>query len=338
VVHVLYNNGAQNISDAQIRGQIEALNRDFRRHNADTLNTPARFRHLGADAAIEFVLATADPMGRPTHGIVRRQTNVARFKTDDRIKRSSQGGSDAWDSRSYLNIWVGNMDGVIGYASAPGCDPSIDGVVLSHTVCGNNLAGNFSLGRTAVHEVGHWLGLRHIWGDTFCGADGIADTPPQGSFTPGCPNTFRSSCNNAALGDMYMNYMDYTNDACMNLFTFGQVQRMRLLFELGGARAGLLQSKGLNEPWSEAAPAPQEPQLVTMKCYPNPVVNNLTLELPASFIGKTLLLSNAQGVLVSRVVVTSIRQTVPVHHLPNGMYFLQGESDDRKLQQKFLKL
>lgn len=339
VVHVLYANAAQNIPDAQIRGQIEALNRDFRRRNPDTSNTPARFRPLGMDAAIEFVLATADPLGRPTNGIVRKQTNVARWRTDDRIKRSSQGGSDAWDSRSYLNIWVGNMEGVIGYASVPGCDPAVDGVVLSHTVCGTNLSGNYNMGRTGVHEVGHWLGLRHIWGDTYCGNDGVDDTPQQGSFTPGCPNTFRSSCTNGSLGDMYMNYMDYTFDACMNLFTIGQVSRMRALFDAGGARAALLQSKGLHAPWTEAAPLPVETVTTTaIRFYPNPVVSNLTLELPNYFLGKTLTLSDANGVVVSRIVVTAPRQAVAMAHLPRGVYFLQGDAGEQKLRQKFIKL
>src|ERR1043165_4981181 len=100
------------------------------------------------------------------------------------------------------------------------------------------------MGRTAVHEVGHWLGLKHIWGDAACGDDLVEDTPPQGWYTQGCPTGFHSSCNNGVMGDMYMNYMDYTSDACMNLFTAGQKQRMRALFATGGARASLLQSKG----------------------------------------------------------------------------------------------
>lgn len=340
VVHVVYNNAAQNISEGQIKAQIEALNRDFRRRNADTLNTPLRFKNLGADVLIEFALATADPKGRPTNGIVRKSSNVTRWKGDDKIKFSAQGGSDAWDSRSYLNIWVGNMEGVIGYSSVPGSDATVDGIVLAHTVCGNNLGGAYSLGRTGVHEVGHWLGLRHIWGDDYCGDDLVHDTPKQGNFTPGCPTAFRTSCSNGTLGDMYMNYMDYTNDACMSLFTNGQAQRMRALFEAGGPRAALLESKGLNQPWT--APAPEVMELVVKplpsRVYPNPVSSQLTIEVGEEFVGKTAFITNANGVTVSRVVVTTTKQTISLAHLPKGMYLLQMESGKTKIREKLIKL
>ena len=108
-MHVLYNVASQNISDAQIKSQIDALNRDFRKQNFDTTSTPARFKTIAADMQIEFVLATADPMGRPTNGVVRKQTNVTEWKMDDKIKFTAQGGDDAWDSKYYLNFWVGNM-------------------------------------------------------------------------------------------------------------------------------------------------------------------------------------------------------------------------------------
>ncbi|HWJ89481.1 MAG TPA: hypothetical protein VNR87_00135, partial [Flavisolibacter sp.] len=120
VVHVLYKTTAQNISDEQIRSQIDALNRDFRRKNKDSINTPARFRNVAADVPIEFYLATADPKGRATNGILRKSTNVTYWSMDDKIKFTAQGGDDAWDTRYYLNFWVGNMVGVLGYASIPG--------------------------------------------------------------------------------------------------------------------------------------------------------------------------------------------------------------------------
>src|SRR6476620_6415479 len=136
VVHVLYNTAAQNISDAQIMSGMAALNRDFRRQNSDTVNTPARFKSVAADVEIEFQLATADPNGRPTSGILRKQTTVPYFDMDDKIKFSAQGGDDAWDTKSYLNIWMGNTRRLLGYATMPGGDAAIDGVVINYTAFG----------------------------------------------------------------------------------------------------------------------------------------------------------------------------------------------------------
>ncbi|MGZ8545387.1 MAG: M43 family zinc metalloprotease, partial [Flavisolibacter sp.] len=201
VVHILYKSALENISDEQVRSQIEVLNRDFRRRNADTVNTPLRFKAFAADVPIEFFLATADPYGRSTNGIVRKQTSTAQWKVDDKIKYSAYGGDDAWDSRSYLNIWVGNLGGTQGYSSMPGGAPEKDGIAIHFTAFGTiNSSAPHHLGRTAVHETGHWLGLKHIWGDTYCGDDMVDDTPKQGNFTTGCPTGFRTSCNNNATG------------------------------------------------------------------------------------------------------------------------------------------
>ena len=208
VVHVLYRTDAQNISDLQIKSQLDVLNNDFRRRNADSNKTPERFRQLAADVQIEFVLATADPDGRATTGIIRKKTNVTDWKTDDKIKFSAQGGDDAWDSRQYLNIWIGNLGQILGYSSVPGGAPEKDGIAINTSAFGTiNVSAPYHLGRTAVHEMGHWLGLRHIWGDTYCGDDLVDDTPKQGNFTSGCPSRFRSTFNNGTTtGDMYMNY------------------------------------------------------------------------------------------------------------------------------------
>jgi hypothetical protein len=344
VVHVLYNSPAQNISDAQIKSQIDALNRDFRRNNPDSINTPQRFKSLAADTEIEFVLATADPSGRATTGIIRKQTSVKDWSMDDKIKFNAQGGDNAWDSRYYLNIWVGNMR-TLGYSSTPGAAADKDGVVITYTAFGTiNTSAPYNMGRTAVHEVGHWLGLKHIWGDTYCGDDMVDDTPRQGNFTPGCPSGFRSSCSNGTVGDMYMNYMDYTSDACINLFTNGQKSRMRSLFLPGGPRASLLQSKGLSEPWNSfEEPATSEEAPVAeskVKIYPNPAQSDITLDFGAdqTWTGKELLIINTSGIAVQKLTITRGIQKVNIGQLKPGIYFVQGINGDVRMRMKIVKM
>jgi hypothetical protein len=249
VVHVVYNTSTQNISQAQIQSQIDILNADYRKLNADTANVPTLFKSIAADCKIEFVLAKRDPAGNATNGIVRKQTATTSFSSNDNVKYSSKGGDDAWASGSYLNLWVCPLGGgLLGYAQFPGSGSALtDGVVVNVTAFGNTgtAAAPFNKGRTATHEVGHWLNLYHIWGDdsgACTGSDNVGDTPNQGAENYGCPIYPRASCSNTS--DMFMNYMDYVDDACMNMFSVGQGSRMSALFASGGARASLLTSLG----------------------------------------------------------------------------------------------
>jgi len=253
VVHVVYYNATQNISDSRILSQIQVLNDDFRRLNADAANTPSAFQGVAADCEINFCLATQDPNGNATTGIQRRQTTVNGFGTNDNVKFFSSGGLDAWDRNKYLNIWVCNLSGsLLGYAQFPGGPASTDGVVCDFAYFGTTGATPpFDKGRTTTHEVGHWLNCYHIWGDdgTSCsGTDQVGDTPNQADENYGCPTFPTVSCSNGPNGDMFMNYMDYTDDACMNLFTTGQKNRMQSLFAAGGARAALASSPGCQPP------------------------------------------------------------------------------------------
>ena len=345
VVHVLYNTAVQNISDAQIRSGIDALNRDFRRQNRDTVNTPERFKKLAADVEIEFRLATADPNGMATNGIIRKQTAVPAFNMDDKIKFTTLGGDDAWDSDSYLNIWLGNTRRLLGYATMPGGDKAVDGLVISCTAFGTlNAAGPYNMGRTTVHETGHWLGLQHLWGDEACGDDSVADTPKQGGYTSGCPTTFRTSCANGQLGDMYMNYMDFTNDACMNLFTTGQKDRMRSLFEKGGQRHALLASNGLKEPWMETIPvAPEDKVVQTFRLvvFPNPAMQTVSVQvetIPETDITGFLNLIQVNGMHVQRITINARTHKLQLNHLKPGVYFLQGVINNKSFSQKLVKL
>lgn len=252
VVHVLYNTSTQNISDAHIQAQIAQLNADFAKLNSDAGNVPSAFAGLAANTEIQFCLAQRDPSGNPTTGIVRKSTTVTSFSSNNAMKYSSQGGDNAWPAGSYLNIWSCNLgSGLLGYAQFPGGNAATDGVVILYSAIGSlttpGTAAPYHYGRTATHEVGHWLNLYHIWGDDgngCTGSDAVGDTPNQADENYGCPAFPTVSCSNGPNGDMFMNYMDYTNDACMYMFTNGQSTRMNALFSTGGARYGLLSSQG----------------------------------------------------------------------------------------------
>ena len=178
VFHILYNTDAENISDAQVLSQLQILNDDFRRLNANQDNVWPQ----AADTQIEFCLATQDPQGNPTDGILRVPTNVGTFGTNDAMKFTSQGGSDAWPASDYMNFWVCDLgSSLLGYAQFPGGPASTDGIVCNYTATGNTgtASAPFNLGRTATHEVGHYLNLRHIWGDGGCGGLLISSTTPR---------------------------------------------------------------------------------------------------------------------------------------------------------------
>ena len=263
VVHVVHNGTpvgvGRNIPNAQIINQINILNQDFRRLNADMNQTPAAFAGLVADANIEFRLACINPNGGATNGIERINSPVANFlpvgdNNDCPVKHTDQAGLDAWPTDRYLNIWVCRLgliggDQLLGFATSPSnysSSPNIDGVVVDFTAFGSggNSVAPFDLGRTATHEIGHWLNLQHIWGGNApsCGdSDDCGDTRNQDFFTPpGITPVFptRVSCSNG--GDMFMNYMDYSADRFMNMFTNDQRIRMRAVFADGGPRRGFI--------------------------------------------------------------------------------------------------
>ena len=232
VVHVVYKDKRQNVTMAQIRSQIAVLNRDFRAKNADRKRTPVPWKGLVADAQIQFHLATRDPRGKATNGVTRTPTTRASFGTGDTVKSAATGGADPWPADRYLNIWVCNLaGGLLGYAQFPGGPARTDGVVIHYVAFGTRgtATAPFDRGRTTTHEVGHWLNLRHIWGDTedCSGTDAVADTPNAGMPNYGRPKFPKISCHNGPNGDMFMNYMDYVDDVAMYMFTAQQVARMR---------------------------------------------------------------------------------------------------------------
>ncbi len=257
VFHVLYSNATENVHDSLLINQIEALNRDFNRTNKDTTNTRNVFKPIVGSAKIHFVLASEDPNGLPTTGIIHKPTTITQWGTSnfsitDYMKFNSSGGDDAWDAKKYLNIWVcdlsyNNTDALLGYAYPPLNHPNwtssntagdpLQGVVIHYKVIGQNnpratgtIAGA-NKGRCTVHEVGHYFGLRHIWGDasSCLNNDYIKDTPGQTARSNFNCNLFVNTCNDIPkdMPDMVENYMDYSSEACQNSFTNGQIRVMR---------------------------------------------------------------------------------------------------------------
>ena len=277
IVHVIHNSNeavgqGRNISQAQINSQIDVLNEDFRRTNADAAQTPAPFAAVAADIEIQFCMAMVDPNGNPLaeQGIHRvSATSIGLSNTTTGYSTATIDGTikpaTSWDPNRYLNIWVCQLSGgLLGYAqfpsnsglsglSANGGAANTDGVVIGYNYFGRvgNLSPPFNLGRTATHEVGHWLGLRHIWGDGNCASDFCNDTPTQSNATSGCPS-YPSAAGCAGSpnppGRMFQNYMDYSNDGCMNLFTADQKIRMRTVMQNSPRRVQLLTSNVCSSP------------------------------------------------------------------------------------------
>jgi len=257
VFHVLYENASENISDAQIYSQVDVLNEDYRKLNADTTNIPSVFTSIAADCEIEFCLAVRDPNGNSTTGITRTATTVTDFSSAGaNPKYDDSGGKNAWPRSDYLNFWVCDIgSGLLGYATPPGGAASDDGVVCLYTSIGrppdNPFGGSYNKGRTGTHEIGHWLGLGHTFNggcagttSSTCGIQGdyICDTPPTATSNYGCPSMNQNSCTETPTdqNDMTMNYMDYVDDGCMNLFTNDQSAVMRSV--LNSSRASLQSS------------------------------------------------------------------------------------------------
>jgi hypothetical protein len=342
VVHIIYNGEEQNVSDEKVFEQIEILNQDYRRLNSDASETRNEFLPVAADAGIEFYLADFDPDGNATSGITRTQTDVGSFWLSlTNMKSSSTGGADAWDVNHYLNIWVCNMaipivnlPLVLGFATPPegapnwpsgssAEEPDQDGVVIHYGVFGSveNASGALAAvnrGRTATHEVGHYLGLRHIWGDGDCSADdGLSDTPFAADASQQTCDYNSNTCTDSPqdFPDMIENYMDYSDENCMNMFTAQQVEAMRFVIE--NFRQDLLLSSKSKAQKNDLS-----------RIYPNPAHEFIRLELPD--FGKQsykYMFRDISGRTSKRGWLDSLE--LQVSDLTPGSYFLfiEGESN-----------
>lgn len=287
VFHVVWQTSAQNLPDACLIDQIASLNRDFRKINTDISLAPSQYQSIAADVEFEFCLATKDPQGNPSNGIVRKQT-TSTFGVNDNIKFTSSGGTPIWDKNKYLNIWIGEIGSVGGF-SPKGCSSSsTDGVVIHWAEVGNcDKISNGDQGRTAVHEVGHWMGLSHTFqggcsgmtaSNCASGGDYVCDTPPvaQQSFSSNCstqPNTCSESPNQI---DMIWNHMDYTHPACKVMFTAGQ--KALMYASSSNCRSNIFSGSAASQVCAGATGVESLSVSSVVKIYPNPFAEFTTID------------------------------------------------------------
>lgn len=336
VVHVVYRTEAENISDEHIYSQLEVLNEDYRMTNEDADDVPSVWNGVKADTEIEFCLAVRDPNGFPTTGITRTETTVTSWGGSDNVKRSNQGGKDPWPAGQYLNIWVCNIgSGLLGFAYQPGVSSALDGLVIGYRYFGRGVSGlssTYNLGRTATHEIGHYLNLDHLWGsgasNPNCNAnDAVSDTPVQEEPNYGCQTFPHISCDNGPNGDMFNNYMDYGRDNCLFFYTNGQKQRMQAA--LNGPRASLKTSLGCVP---TDVSVNEVPLAARLEVYPNPATDVVRLSFtddfnsPLSF--RVLNLAGAELPVAS--TGSGADRSIEVSHLSAGIYLLEVTTEGQR--------
>lgn len=349
VVHVIHNqiNGqiaGSNIPDEQIYSQIKVLNEDYRK-KVGTLGFNTN--PVGADTEIEFFLASIDPSGNPTSGIKRVYSPRASFNIVNDNDRLAMSNLSYWDSNKYLNMWVAPLSsGYIGYGEFPysesvegldiDSDERTDGVFIDYTTfgrkSGTNQSGIYSFGRTVTHEVGHWMGLYHTWGDERCGTDYVSDTPvaTTSNSSAFCRDVF-SNCTGTRTRNMIENYMDYSPDSCMNIFTEGQKQRMRAALDLSKRRKRVLNYAKFQLPPSTSLQVNFE--------NPLPLTNPQIQILLPDFQDFNVVIRDIFGRIVynqSYVDLPSTVITLPKGNIIPGVYILSVSSNQQLIQKKLV--
>lgn len=366
VVHVIHNGDAigrnENISDAQILSQITVLNQDYRR----MLDTPGyNTSAVGADVEIEFCMAKVTPTGSATNGIDRVNLSTANYPSTDDIDRDVKPAT-IWSPTKYFNIWTvdfGNDSDLLGYAQFPtgsgvaGVSPNggstTDGVVIGYKYFGSsaiypqgNYGGSVSqnpyqFGRTATHEIGHCLGLLHVCGDDFqscivnatdSNKDYCPDTPATKRYNYGCTTT--NSCPNSPGNDMIENYMEYTDDQCMSIFTQNQKDRMIAVMNNAVRRKELKTSTVCQTP----AGIQDFDYLNGINLYPNPATSVVNIAVANGDLPDSFTVYNSLGQQVSTIAVKGTANlTVDTSGYSNGIYFIKVSKGNQSKTLKFVK-
>lgn len=342
VVHVVYNSSEENISDEQVFSQLEVLNEDFNASNGEIENiVPAIFLPLVGDVGFHFCLASKDPDGNATTGITRTQTdNNIGIAGTTAIHYTAQGGHDAWPIDKYLNIWVAKFAGGIGgVATFPGEGLDLEqGIQISYKqfgTTGTAASPPYNLGRTATHEIGHYFNLEHVWGpnqNSCCTEDdGVLDTPDScEDYLHECPSGTTFSC---LTPDMWMNFMNYTDDACMAMFTKGQKQRMYEALE--NFRPGLLTSDGCQTVGVEDGGLAIEDELVVLG---NPTKGQVSFKVETEKTGMwEICFFNMLGQTVfSQKTVAVQLESLRCEALPRGVYLLVASQNQTRISKRVL--
>ena len=342
VVHIVYRNSSDSLLMSRVTSQIDVLNADFSRTNADASNTPAVWQSIAANCNVQFCLAKRRWDGMPTNGVTYTKTTINVFTSDDKVKKTALGGIDPWDRNKFLNIWVCNLGtSLLGYSSPVGGSSTTDGVVIRYTTFGNpGTESGYAQGRTCTHEVGHWLGLRHIWGDDAgdCssggGTDFISDTPDQTNNTWGCHTfPFMDSCSSVSPGIMFMNYMDYSDDVCLNMFTNGQ--KTVITSVINGARAAIKTSNGC---LATVAGMPESDLLdKDISVYPNPAQAKITVQSEFQNIaGIKVLNILGEKIFDSQFPFPVTSSELDLSLFNNGIYFLEIHSPGSFITKKII--
>ncbi|HPW97437.1 MAG TPA: M43 family zinc metalloprotease [Flavobacterium sp.] len=333
VVHVLYKNAAQNVSEAQILSQIGILNADYRKTNTDFNSVvPTAFRPLGADFELAFCMATQKPDGTATNGIERKSV-ASSFVFENQYYTSA--GLPVWDPTKYLNIWVGRFtdNTLLGFAYLPSIVGTSyanrDGLCIGDKFFGNTGTAQapYNKGRTATHEIGHYFGLDHPWGDGNCDADdGVADTPATYDAYYDCVsfpnNTYM--CSPSTNGAMFMNYMDYVPDACMAFFTAGQKAIAQAT--MNGPRASLKTSNGC-----QSLNVTEQEAIQSIAIYPNPVSQFFMITSPQINVDYVEIFST-NGQMVKSQKLDEVNNKIYVDNLETGVYYLRIYNENRLLK------
>lgn len=350
VVHVVWNTTAENISDAQIFSQISVLNQDFRRLNPDIANAPIAFKGFSADTRYQFCLAQQDPNGFPTNGITRTFTSITQFDVpaDTSIWFSSNGGHDSWDRTKYMNIWVCNFPanfptwgGTIGIGFFPWLVisyPQYDGIVVDYQAFGTigTASPPVNLGRNTTHEVGHYLGLKHVWGDenACVGSDSCADTPNQTISSSGIPTfPFTDACSPIYPGVMFNNYMDYSDDASKNMLTFFQFIRTDVAIRNGGIRASLATSPGCTP---STIGVNENALNNVISLYPNPSNGTFLISQSEKVKNLKLAIINILGEVVFECKILEFKTEIDLKEHSKGIYFAKISNDKNSITKKII--